>query len=272
MDFFRIPSLVQETNDKLRKLRNGEAVERTLECSVTDAYQLAFPLGFLGLHHFYMGRISQGLVYLFTLGLGGIGWLVDLVRMPCLVARHNKEIQENHTWLRHLDDAYIYAFPFGILGFHRFYLSGPRMGLLYFFTAGLFLVGWLTDLVRMPWLVKAANEKEANRQAIIGNNRVYIFQPAMRPNNPGQMPSQYGSVCHQSGSPQPPYPNQQSTGYFSYPNFPINQSGQNFATPPPENPPPYGLDGSQQPAVPPSYRETMESSNQANIPAAPAEP
>ncbi|XP_033625382.1 uncharacterized protein LOC117288580 [Asterias rubens] len=273
VDFCRIPSLVQETNDKLRRLRNGEMVERTLECSVADAYQLAFPLGMLGLHHFYMGRVGQGFVYLFTLGLGGIGWLVDLIRLPYLVARHNKEVQQHQTWLRHLDDAYIYAVPFGILGFHRFYLNGPLMGLLYFFTAGLFLLGWLTDLVRMPWLVMAANEKEARRQELIGNDRVYVFQAA---GNPVLIPSNYGAIYPPvpPEPPEPPYPAQQNTHYVPYYNFPNNQSDQNFAMPPPvspntcppENPPPYSMDASQQPACPPSYQQ---SSNQACNPSAP---
>ena len=248
-------------------------VERTLECSVADAYQLAFPLGMLGLHHFYMGRVGQGFVYLFTLGLGGIGWLVDLIRLPYLVARHNKEVQQHQTWLRHLDDAYIYAVPFGILGFHRFYLNGPLMGLLYFFTAGLFLLGWLTDLVRMPWLVMAANEKEARRQELIGNDRVYVFQAA---GNPVQIPSNYGAIYPPvpPEPPEPPYPAQQNTHYVPYYNFPNNQSDQNFAMPPPvspntcppENPPPYSMDASQQPACPPSYQQ---SSNQACNPSAP---
>lgn len=54
---------------------------------------MAFPAGFLGLHHFYLERPCWGVLYLFTLGLFGVGWLVDLCRMPCLVAETNKRLQ-----------------------------------------------------------------------------------------------------------------------------------------------------------------------------------
>lgn len=34
--------------------------------------------GLLGLHYFYAGRIGMGLLYFFTAGLFGIGWIVDI--------------------------------------------------------------------------------------------------------------------------------------------------------------------------------------------------
>ncbi len=40
---------------------------------------LCYFFGILGAHHFYVGRVGRGLVYLFTLGLFGIGWLIDLI-------------------------------------------------------------------------------------------------------------------------------------------------------------------------------------------------
>jgi hypothetical protein len=38
---------------------------------------LWFLLGGLGIHRFYLGHIGMGLLYLFTAGLCGIGWLID---------------------------------------------------------------------------------------------------------------------------------------------------------------------------------------------------
>ena len=35
--------------------------------------------GTFGIHHFYVGRTAKGIVYIFTLGFFGIGWLVDLI-------------------------------------------------------------------------------------------------------------------------------------------------------------------------------------------------
>ncbi|QEE14554.1 NINE protein [Promethearchaeum syntrophicum] len=34
--------------------------------------------GYLGLHHFYAGKIGMGFLYLCTGGLFGIGWLIDI--------------------------------------------------------------------------------------------------------------------------------------------------------------------------------------------------
>lgn len=35
--------------------------------------------GVLGVHHFYVGRVGMGIAYIFTGGLFGIGWLVDII-------------------------------------------------------------------------------------------------------------------------------------------------------------------------------------------------
>lgn len=43
------------------------------------AFVLCFLLGTLGVHRFYVGKTGTGLLWLFTLGFGGIGWLVDLI-------------------------------------------------------------------------------------------------------------------------------------------------------------------------------------------------
>jgi TM2 domain-containing membrane protein YozV len=47
---------------------------------------------------------------------------------------------------------------FGFLGAHRFYYGKPVSGTIYFFTFGLFLIGWLVDLVLMPRLEQQADE------------------------------------------------------------------------------------------------------------------
>jgi hypothetical protein len=38
---------------------------------------LWFFLGLIGIHRFYLGHIGMGLLYLFTGGLCGIGWIID---------------------------------------------------------------------------------------------------------------------------------------------------------------------------------------------------
>ena len=46
---------------------------------------------------------------------------------------------------------------FGFLGAHRFYFGKPVSGTIYFFTFGLFLIGWLVDLFLMPRLEAQAD-------------------------------------------------------------------------------------------------------------------
>ena len=36
-------------------------------------------MGYFGAHKFYEGKVGMGVLYLFTLGLFGIGWFVDLI-------------------------------------------------------------------------------------------------------------------------------------------------------------------------------------------------
>lgn len=43
------------------------------------AFLLCLFLGVFGAHKFYEGKIILGIIYLFTMGLFGIGWFIDLI-------------------------------------------------------------------------------------------------------------------------------------------------------------------------------------------------
>ena len=62
--------------------------------SVFFAYLLWLFFGWLGIHRFYTGNVVTGLIWLFTLGLLGIGWFVDLFLVPGLVAAANQRNQQ----------------------------------------------------------------------------------------------------------------------------------------------------------------------------------
>ncbi|MEM8768879.1 MAG: TM2 domain-containing protein [Pseudomonadota bacterium] len=47
---------------------------------------------------------------------------------------------------------------FGFLGAHRFYYGRPVSGTIYFFTFGLFFIGWIVDLFLMPKLEHDADQ------------------------------------------------------------------------------------------------------------------
>ena len=115
--------------------------------TVTDTHSLLvgyllWIFGFLGAHRFYFGRPISGTVYLFTLGLLGIGWLVDLFLMPRL------ERQADYSYAAgpiNYTVVWILLVFLGLLGLHRFYLGKPWTGLLYLLTGGVFLLGVIYD-------------------------------------------------------------------------------------------------------------------------------
>lgn len=45
----------------------------------TTALILCVLLGYFGIHHFYVGKTGMGILYLLTVGLFGIGWIVDII-------------------------------------------------------------------------------------------------------------------------------------------------------------------------------------------------
>ena len=46
---------------------------------------------------------------------------------------------------------------FGFLGAHRFYFGKPISGTVYFFTLGLFFIGWIVDLFLLPAMSREAD-------------------------------------------------------------------------------------------------------------------
>jgi len=45
------------------------------------AFWLCLFGGLFGFHNFYVGRIGRGILFIFTLGFVGIGWMVDLFKI-----------------------------------------------------------------------------------------------------------------------------------------------------------------------------------------------
>lgn len=42
---------------------------------------LVILLGYVGAHHFYVGKVGLGIVWLFTGGLFGFGWIYDIIKV-----------------------------------------------------------------------------------------------------------------------------------------------------------------------------------------------
>jgi TM2 domain-containing membrane protein YozV len=43
------------------------------------AFLLCFFIGYLGIHRFYVGKTGTGILWFFTGGCFGIGWLIDII-------------------------------------------------------------------------------------------------------------------------------------------------------------------------------------------------
>ncbi|RUS75902.1 hypothetical protein EGW08_016335 [Elysia chlorotica] len=134
--------------------------------SLFEAYLLAItPIGLFGGLHFYLHRPIIGVLYVCTLGVFGLGYLIDLVRAPLLVREanmrklHKKDPTQPLPEQISLVDAYLTWFPLGIFGLHHLYLKRPTWAVIYLATFGLFLTGWLVDAFWMVSLVREANHK-----------------------------------------------------------------------------------------------------------------
>ena len=112
--------------------------------------------GFIGAHRFYYGKPISGTIYFFTLGLFFIGWIVDLFLIPGMDAAADDryisgEKDYNITWV-------LLTF-LGFFGIHRLYLGKWITAIIWFLTAGLFLIGYLYDYWTLNEQIADVNQK-----------------------------------------------------------------------------------------------------------------
>ena len=103
---------------------------------------LLWIFGFTGSHRFYYGKPITGTIWFFTLGLLGIGWLIDLFLIPSMDRQADFRFQAGRV---DYSVGWILLTFLGLLGVHRMYLGKWLTGILYLLTAGLFGLGYLYD-------------------------------------------------------------------------------------------------------------------------------
>ena len=99
--------------------------------------------GFLGVHRFYYGKPISGTIWFFTLGLCGIGWILDIFLIPSMDREADLRFAPG---AKDYNTAWLLLVFLGILGAHRLYMGKWLTALLWFCTGGLFLLGYLYDL------------------------------------------------------------------------------------------------------------------------------
>ncbi|MGQ0635002.1 MAG: NINE protein [Planctomycetaceae bacterium] len=124
---------------------------------------LCWLFGFMGAHRFYFGKQISGTIWFFTLGLLGIGWIVDLFLIPRMHAQAERRyvagpIDYTVAWL-------LLTF-LGVLGIHRFYMGKWVTGLLWLVTLGLLGIGLLYDLWTLNEQVSEENSRLAGQPAV----------------------------------------------------------------------------------------------------------
>lgn len=98
--------------------------------------------GFTGAHRFYFGKPVTGTIWFFTLGLFGVGWLVDVFLVPSMCKQAERRyVDGTHDY----DVAWLLLVFLGIFGVHRFYLGKVLSGIVWLLSGGLFGLGLLYD-------------------------------------------------------------------------------------------------------------------------------
>lgn len=112
--------------------------------------------GFTGAHRFYFGKPVTGTIWFFTLGLLGIGWLIDLFLIPSMDRSADSRYSPGRI---DYTVAWVLLTFLGMFGIHRLYMGKWITGIIYFFTGGLFLVGYLYDYWTLNGQISEVNNE-----------------------------------------------------------------------------------------------------------------
>ena len=133
------------------------ASERQNTHSVVIGY-LLWIFGFTGAHRFYYGRPVSGTIWLFTLGLLGVGWIIDAFLIPGMDRKADIKYTPGRV---DYSVAWILQTFLGYFGVHRMYMGKWLTGILYLCTGGLFLIGYIYDYLTLNTQINEINRGES---------------------------------------------------------------------------------------------------------------
>ena len=119
---------------------------------------LLWIFGFLGAHRFYYGRPVTGTIWLLTLGLLGVGWIVDLFLIPSMDREADYRFTQGHV---DYNLAWILLTFLGVFGVHRMYMGKWLTGILWLLTLGVVGLGVLYDYWTLNDQITVINTKGA---------------------------------------------------------------------------------------------------------------
>lgn len=118
---------------------------------------LLWIFGFIGIHRFYFGRQLTGILWMCTLGLFFIGWIIDLFLIPAMARSADQRSAKGPL---NYNIAWLLLILIGPLGIHRMYQGKWLTGLLYLLTGGLFLLGIIYDYLTLNGQLDEQNRLE----------------------------------------------------------------------------------------------------------------
>ncbi len=119
---------------------------------------LLWIFGFTGAHRFYYGKPITGTIYFFTLGLLGIGWLIDLFLIPSLDRQADLRFSGGRI---DYTVAWLLLTFLGFFGIHRMYMGKWLTGILYLLSGGLLGFGYLYDFWTLNEQITVLNRSGA---------------------------------------------------------------------------------------------------------------
>ena len=124
-------------------LNKGTLMNYSQDTHLKSIGYILWIFGFTGSHRFYYGKPISGTIWFFTLGLLGIGWIIDFFLIPSMDRKADFRYRSGNL---DYTIAWILLTFLGLLGIHRFYMGKWLTGIVYLFSGGIFGIGYLYDL------------------------------------------------------------------------------------------------------------------------------